>query len=467
MSIKKSSIQQALIEAREIEKSAIDKAKKALEEELSPKIKQVANEALKELEAETLKEDITIKISTDGEEVISAPEVENIENTESEENQNTEEQNMEDIFEIEGLDEVEPTPATNEVPTENPAPAENPVPEVPTETSVEEPTLETVNNKLDDILNKIDSMSGEASAENTEGEGDVTIVDDEAPAPDAGTPTPAPVPTPALQEDEFELDDDNDTSEEVVYEMEDEGTEDEEVVYEFEEDMNELNSDSIIEMFNELEETDEIQVVDENEEELDEMLGVSFSAQNRAGRKEPAATRTHNPQAPMSQKALKESIDNIKAQYGSKVDELQQENESLKQTKKESSKEIESLKQTLKEYKESFIVIRKQINEVQIFNAKLAYANKLFTNGGLTNDEKIKIAEDFDKVETIEEAKKLYNTFLNEMENSKSPKNTTVDKLRSANPAVAISSSNAQTLFESDEMRRMKRLAGISKKSEE
>ena len=46
---------------------------------------------------------------------------------------------------------------------------------------------------------------------------------------------------------------------------------------------------------------------------------------------------------------------------------------------------------------------------MQTFNAKLAYANKLFINGGLTNDEKIKIAEEFDKIETIEEEPNIPN----------------------------------------------------------
>ena len=467
MSIKKSSIQQALIEAREIEKSAIDNAKKALEEELAPKIKQVANDVLKELEKEALKEDITIKISTDGEEVIETPEITNseeeiktsdsAEELEPEENINTEDDIMEDIFEIEGLGEADaalpaetPAPAPAEVPTE-------PVADVaPTTAPEEAPSIETVNQKLDDVLAKLDAISNEEAAEaSEEGEGDVTIVDDEeetAPvAAETPAPAPAPAPTPALQEDEFELDIDTDNVDEVVYEMEDDGAVDE-VVYEFEEDddddLGELNSDSIMEMFNELQETDEIEIVDEDameENTVEEMQGVGHNLKhsNRLGKL---------PRQGVNRKELNESIEKVKAQYGSENDELKKENESLKQT--------------IKEYKESFIVIRKQINEVQIFNAKLAYANKLFTNGGLTNDEKIKIAEDFDKVETIEEAKKLYNTFLNEMNVSKSPKTTPVDKLKSASPSV-VKSSNSQTLFESDEMRRMKRLAGISKKSEE
>ena len=83
MSIKKSSIQQALIEAREIEKSALDNARKALEEELAPKIKQVAIDALKEFEQKAINEDITIKIATDGGETIETPEITNDETPET------------------------------------------------------------------------------------------------------------------------------------------------------------------------------------------------------------------------------------------------------------------------------------------------------------------------------------------------------------------------------------------------
>lgn len=491
MSIKKSSIQEALIEAREIEKSAIEKAKKILEEELAPKIKEVANQALKDYEQESLKEglnvelpqnaELTIKISSENTPSngdVEIPEITNdiegeisdeTEETPEEITNNNNEEDMEEIFEIEGLNEpndaVQPAQPNAEVaPVETPDAVQGA--EAP---ATEEATIQTVNSKLDDILSKIDAISAEGG--NQEGEGEVSIIEDEPEgeiAPDANTQvpggtaipdeTPVPAPAPALQEDEFELDDD--TDEEVVYEMEDEGhMEETDVVYELEDDMNELNSDSIMELFNELEIVDED--AEEDDANMDEVLGVSFSTENKAGRRGhiKAQKGHHNPQAPMSQNALKEGIDKIKAQYGSKFDELSKENESLK-------KEKQGLSATLKEYKESFIVLRKQINEVQIFNAKLAYANKLFTNGGLTNDEKIKIAEEFDKVESIEDAKKLYNNFLNEMKDSKSTKTTSIDKLKSASPAVMISS-NTQTLYESDEIRRMKRLAGISKKVEE
>jgi hypothetical protein len=478
MSIKKSSIQQALIEAREIEKSALDNARKALEEELAPKIKQVAIDALKELEQESINEDITIKIATDGGETIDTPEITNDETPEtlgdeheitndeisSEENNNIDNLDEMDIFEIDGLGEAEEMAPPTDVaaPVDATAPTDDAIAPEGAEGAegLETATIETVNQKLDDVLAKLDAISSEESEENgegAEGEGDVEIIDDqpEAQAP-AGPPVaaPAPAPAPALQEDdlfEYELEE-GDDAEEVVYEYEDSPME-EEVMFEFEDEEqggSDNGDNNDLDIFNELDIVDEDEASFDSQEDStmeEDSLHKRLRSDQRQKQRNGVSLSKH---APHSQIAVNENKNN-KAQNGSKNDELLKENESLKQT--------------IKEYKESFVVLRKQINEVQIFNAKLAYANKLFTNGGLTNDEKIKIAEDFDKVQTIEEAKKLYNTFLNEMKISKSPKTTSIDKLKSSSPAV-VSSSNSQTLFESDEMRRMKRLAGIGKKIE-
>lgn len=464
MSIKKSLIQEAILEAREIEKIATEKARKAIEEEMAPRIKQVANEALKEFEMNSINEGMNLEIPDGAELTIKMPEDEtgaieneisdeNTEteeldldgNVESEEITNNKEEDMSDIFEIEGLNEVDDTiqPAAGET-TDVAAPAAAPDLNADTEALPAEETvsLESVNQKLDDVLAKLDSFSMDDSTE--EGEGDVSIIEDEPEAAPAPTELPAETPAaPVQEEEEFELESEDEMDEEVVYEVEDDNSDSNMLEYELEEeDMSDINSESMMEMFKEIEGLDEIEIIDEEEledETIEEMLGVSQALK-------------HSTLGKLPKNEINESLNKLKAQYGSKIDELNQENESLKQT--------------IKEYKDSFIVLRKQINEVQIFNAKLAYANKLFTNGGLTNDEKMKIAEDFDSVETIEEAKKLYNNLLNEMKISKSPKNPSIDKLKSVGPAV-IKSSNAQTLFESDEMRRMKRLAGINKRSED
>ena len=190
--------------------------------------------------------------------------------------------------------------------------------------------------------------------------------------------------------------------------------------------------------------------IDMEEENLEEKVyGGSFTSINRAGNN---ARKERLPMhAPMNESKK------IKTQYESKIDELIKENASLKGV-------ITNYKSNLKEFENSFVELKSQLNEMQTFNGKLAYANKLLTKGGLTNDEKIRIAEEFDKCATVEDAKKLYNKIISE--NKFSSKSNT-DKLKSVKPSTAsvqnLSENKAEKLFESEERRRMKMLAGIVK----
>ena len=450
MSIRKTPLQQAIIEAKEIEKVAYESARKALEETISPKIEQAVKESLMELEnqsdiddvADVVEEAVKIEVTTDGtisvtndtSEETSNKEVENIEaiNTETPnaeitniETTNTENPMDENINLEEEIFEVEAGTAPAEVPAE--VPTEAPV-EVPTEAPMASITssnpFEELNQKLDAILDKVGSASSEQSSE-----GEVEIVDDEiTTAPQATTPSETPAATQAP-----------------VTEMEDE-----DVVYELE-DENAFVRETDNSSFGDMEDMEEIEIVDEDllddqgTEEVDEMMGVSHSVQNREpNRLHKNAQGHHSPVFPLMKEGESKKI---KAQQESKLDELKQENEGLKKT--------------IKEYKESFVVLRKQINEVQVFNAKLAYANKLFITGGLKNEEKVRIAEEFDKVSTVEDAKKLYNNLLKEVSQSKAAKGSPEEKLKSVKPSIQPQAEPSQTLYESTEIKRMKQLAGI------
>ena len=100
---------------------------------------------------------------------------------------------------------------------------------------------------------------------------------------------------------------------------------------------------------------------------------------------------------------------------------------------------------------------------MHLFNGKLAYANRLLNKGGLTNNEKIKIAEAFDKADSLEEAKKLYTNFLNEMKSSNGVAIQSTE-VKTAKPSVIQSTpinTQTETIFESVERKRMKQLAGL------
>ena len=71
---------------------------------------------------------------------------------------------------------------------------------------------------------------------------------------------------------------------------------------------------------------------------------------------------------------------------------------------------VEKLSNELKEYKEAVTFLRDKLHEVNILNAKLLYTNKLFKEYVLSNDQKLKIVETFDRAQTTREIKLVYST---------------------------------------------------------
>ena len=100
---------------------------------------------------------------------------------------------------------------------------------------------------------------------------------------------------------------------------------------------------------------------------------------------------------------------------------------------------------TVTELKEAYKVIgflRSKINEVNILNAKLLFSNKLFRNYDLSEGQKIKVIENFDRAANLREVKLIYAT-LSESFKSKTSKKTIKESkssngTRSTAPAKAI-----------------------------
>jgi hypothetical protein len=72
--------------------------------------------------------------------------------------------------------------------------------------------------------------------------------------------------------------------------------------------------------------------------------------------------------------------------------------------------QVEKLQGELNEYKEAVTFLRDKLHEVNILNAKLLYTNKLFKEFVLSNDQKLKIVETFDRAQTTREIKLVYST---------------------------------------------------------
>ena len=124
---------------------------------------------------------------------------------------------------------------------------------------------------------------------------------------------------------------------------------------------------------------------------------------------------------------------------------------------------VEKLEGELNEYKEAVTFLRDKLHEVNILNAKLLYTNKLFKEFVLSNDQKMKIVETFDRAQTTREIKLVYSTLAESYkDNGNEKKKDTVKEFASKKsggtaPKTKIISEESQVAD------RFKKLAGILK----
>jgi len=132
-----------------------------------------------------------------------------------------------------------------------------------------------------------------------------------------------------------------------------------------------------------------------------------------------------------------------------------------------------SLKKEVEEYRSAVEFLRDRINEVNLLNAKLLYANKLFKQANLTREQKIKVIESFDLTKSVREAKIVYAT-LAESFNFGAKKavepvkaSTTVKTITEGLASKAVASTKptkpAVIAEGADMANRFKKLAGIRK----
>ena len=127
--------------------------------------------------------------------------------------------------------------------------------------------------------------------------------------------------------------------------------------------------------------------------------------------------------------------------------------------KPHSKNESVELKAELKEYKEAVTFLREKLHEVNILNAKLLYTNRLFKEYVLSNDQKMKIVETFDRAQTAREIKLVYSTLAESFKGG-SVKKTRVQESASVKTGTTKPTKKIIT-EESEVANRFKKLAGI------
>jgi hypothetical protein len=111
--------------------------------------------------------------------------------------------------------------------------------------------------------------------------------------------------------------------------------------------------------------------------------------------------------------------------------------------------------------------LQKTINEVNLLNAKLLFANKLFRAHNMTNEQKIKVIETLDRTNSVREVKLVYSTLAENFKYSTSNKSTKKSISEGIASKVTKSTKPAQAkqvIAESTNFSdRFKKLAGIIK----
>jgi hypothetical protein len=127
-------------------------------------------------------------------------------------------------------------------------------------------------------------------------------------------------------------------------------------------------------------------------------------------------------------------------------------------------KEEETEEAPKKELEEAYNVIRflrSKINEVNLLNAKLLFSNKLFRNNELSESQKMKVIENFDRATTMREVKLVYATIAESLNNRKG-KTVVKESKGSASTAQKSTAPRKSVLNEGNDLAaRWKKLANL------
>jgi hypothetical protein len=124
-------------------------------------------------------------------------------------------------------------------------------------------------------------------------------------------------------------------------------------------------------------------------------------------------------------------------------------------------KEVKNLTTKLQEAYSTIKSLKGTINEVNLLNAKLLFSNKLFKSHNLTEGQKMKIIETFDRAQSTREVKLVYSTLAESLSSGATKKRTIKESFASKTTRSTKPSPKA-VIVEADQFtNRMKKLAGL------
>jgi len=118
-----------------------------------------------------------------------------------------------------------------------------------------------------------------------------------------------------------------------------------------------------------------------------------------------------------------------------------------------------NLEEELNEAYNTIKTIKEELAEVNLFNAKLLYTNKIFKSKNLTEGQKVKVLAAFDKAASVKEAKLVFETLNEGFKSKKAPVNESL--IHGGASKVAGVAAKKPIMEANDQVARWQKLAGI------
>tara|TARA_R100000234_G_scaffold120132_1_gene105746 strand:+ start:3410 stop:4498 length:1089 start_codon:yes stop_codon:yes gene_type:complete len=231
----------------------------------------------------------------------------------------------------------------------------------------------------------------------------------------------------------------------------------------------EISDDVIVELLSEDEseeqEIDDSEVIEEEEEELldeDEELEYSFEDE--------LVDKIYEKLTVDLKPALSgwagRPAEHIEAEMERELarrrdDEVEEDVKALKKAVEELMEENNSLKDQNEKFSSAVVALKDKLDEVNLSNARLLYTNRILSSASLNERQKSKIVEAISNAGSVEEAKVLCETLQSTVGSTKEKRTPKSLSEAIARPSAIIRGSRKEEPSDDPLSERLKRLAGI------
>ena len=148
-------------------------------------------------------------------------------------------------------------------------------------------------------------------------------------------------------------------------------------------------------------------------------------------------------------------------ELGDKDINVLKEMRKLKRSLSNESRQNRALKNKLNEYRSAVETLREQLTDLNLFNAKLLYVNKLLQNPNVSSTQRKSIIESLDDARSLREVKLLYKSLTESLSKGKSENLSESTARRTLGASSRPTKRASAQLSEATEVSRWAKLAGL------